>query len=76
MFEPSRQELKEIFVTAVVYLTIDLMYIHSKTEYFRRYFKKIQGSAFILKKSAVLFAYILFISISLILLYFLGFCKN
>ena len=30
----SRQQLKEIFVTAVVYLTIDLFYINSKEKLF------------------------------------------
>ena len=38
--ELSRQQLKEIFVTAVVYLTIDILYLNSKTDYFNSFLKK------------------------------------
>ena len=41
--ELSRQQLKEIFVTAVVYLTIDIFYINSKKDYFNEFFKSVSG---------------------------------
>ena len=59
--ELSRQQLKEIFVTAVVYLTIDLFYINSKTDYFNRYFKKVQGKPLVMRKSGANMAYILLV---------------
>ena len=59
--ELSRQQLKEIFVTAVVYLTIDILYLNSKTDYFNSYFKKVQGKPFVVRKSGAVMAYILLV---------------
>ena len=59
--ELSRQQLKEIFVTAVVYLTIDILYLNSKSDYFNRYFKKVQGKPFVMRKSGAVMAYILLV---------------
>ena len=61
-YQPSRQELKEIFVTAVVYLVIDLLYINSKTEFFKDYFKQVQGKPLDTKKIGFILTYILLIA--------------
>lgn len=58
----SRQQLKEIFVTAVVYLTIDLFYINSKKNYFSEFFKQVQGKPLVFRKSAAFFAYLLLVA--------------
>ena len=53
----SRQQLKEIFVTAVVYLTIDLFYINSKKIIFSEFFKQVQKPLVIRKFAAFLLIY-------------------
>ena len=58
----SKQQLKEIFVTAVVYLTIDIFYINSKTDYFNRYFTKVQGKPLVFRKSAAFFSYLILVA--------------
>lgn len=57
----SRQQLKEIFVTAVVYLTIDIFYIQSNSEYFGAFFKQIQGKPMVIRKSSAIMAYLLLV---------------
>ena len=60
--ELSRQQLKEIFVTAVVYLTIDIVYINSKKDYFGEFFKSVQGKPLVFRKSAAFIVYILLVT--------------
>ena len=48
----SRQELKELFVTAVVYLTIDIIYLSQGTQYYNKFFSKVQKSPLKFKKWA------------------------
>ena len=58
----SRQQLKELFVTAVVYLTIDIFYIRSNSEYFGVFFKQVQGKPMVIRKSAAIMAYLLLVA--------------
>jgi len=57
----SRQELKELFVTAVVYLTIDIAYLSSKTAYFNKYFSKVQKSPLKFNKIPAIASYTLLV---------------
>ena len=56
-----REDLKELLVTAFVLLSIDLVYIYSKSEYFGRYFEKIQKSPMKFKPLKAAMAYILLV---------------
>jgi len=56
-----REDLKELLVTAFVLLTIDLAYIYSKSEYFGRYFEKIQGTPLKFQPLKTAMAYILLV---------------
>ena len=56
-----REDLKELLVTAFVLLSIDLAYIYSKSEYFGRYFEKIQGSPLTTQPLKAMMAYILLV---------------
>lgn len=56
-----REDLKELLVTAFVLLSIDLAYIYSKSEYFGRYFEKIQGSPLKTQPLKAMMAYILLV---------------
>lgn len=56
-----REDLKELLVTAFVLLSIDLAYIYSKSEYFGRYFEKIQKSPMKFKPLKAAMAYILLV---------------
>lgn len=56
-----REDLKELSVTAFVLLSIDLTYIYSKSEYFGRYFEKIQKSPLKFKPLKAAMAYILIV---------------
>lgn len=60
--ELSRQQLKEIFVTAVVYLTIDIVYLNSKKDYFDAFFKNVQGKPLVFRKSGAVMAYLLLVA--------------
>ena len=50
---------KELIVTALVYLTIDITYIKMNASIFKKYFSLIQGSPAKFKKNGVVMAYII-----------------
>ena len=56
-----REDLKELLATAFVLLSIDLAYIYSKSEYFGRYFEKIQKSPLKFQPLKATMAYILLV---------------
>ena len=56
-----REDFKELLVTAFVLLSIDLAYIYSKSDYFKRYFEKIQGSPLKTNPLKAMMAYILLV---------------
>ena len=57
----SRQELKELFVTAVVYLTIDIIYLSQGTQYYNKFFSRVQKSPLKFKKWAAALSYTLLV---------------
>lgn len=57
----SRQELKELFVTAVVYLTIDIIYLSQGTQYYNKFFSRVQKSPLKFKKWAAVLSYSLLV---------------
>ena len=51
--------LKELLVTAIVYLTIDVSYIKMNVSMFKKYFTLIQGSPAKFKQDGAVMAYII-----------------
>ena len=52
-------KLKDLIITALVYLTIDIAYITMNVSHFNKYFKLIQGSPAKFKQNGVVMAYII-----------------
>lgn len=52
-------KLKDLIITALVYLTIDIVYITMNVSHFNKYFKLIQGSPLKFKKIPAVAVYIL-----------------
>lgn len=50
---------KELILTGIVYLTIDMIYITVNTNLFRKYFQRVQGSPLKFKKIPAIAAYLL-----------------
>jgi|TARA_X000000368_G_scaffold396643_1_gene365096 uncharacterized membrane protein len=54
-----KNNLKDLIVTAIVYLTIDIVYIMTNTRSFKKYFSFIQGSPATFKRIPVVMAYLI-----------------
>ena len=54
-----KNNLKELIVTAIVYLTIDIVYIMTNTLSFKKYFSFIQGSPAKFKRTPAVITYII-----------------
>lgn len=52
-------DLKELIITTVVYLTIDIFYITSNTKYFKKYFKYLQNSPAKFRQIPAMITYII-----------------
>ena len=53
--------VKEILLTALVYLSLDIIYLKSNTKVFQRYFKRVQMSRMTFKNSAAVVVYTLIV---------------
>ena len=54
-----KNNLKDLLVTAIVYLTIDIVYIMTNTLSFKKYFSFIQGSPAKFKRMPAVMAYLI-----------------
>ena len=54
-----KNNLKDLLVTAIVYLTIDIVYIMTNTLSFKKYFSFIQGSPAKFKRMPAVIAYLI-----------------
>ena len=58
----NQLHIKELIVTTLVYLTIDIFYINYNKVYFGNFFKKIQGKPLVFKKAAAFFSYLILVT--------------
>ena len=57
----KNKKLKEIMITAFVYLSLDIIYLKSNTKVFQRYFKRVQMSRLTFKTNPAIVAYVLLV---------------
>ena len=53
--------IKDLIITAIVYLFIDVFYIMKNTKYFKKYFKKLQNSPLKFRRIPAVITYILLV---------------